>query len=172
MSKRRSSSVSQNGLLSALPADDYKRIAPSLELVPLKLREMLHKPGSPIEYVYFPAAASAPSSPCWKTAAWWRWRRLDAEGMVGLAALSDGPLRVVGRDGASETETCYRMAASAFRGEMDRLGAFYDLLNRYTQAHMGFIMQSTACNAMHSVEQRLARGCCWRTTAWRPTSFP
>src|SRR5260221_6564727 len=80
------------------------------------------------------------------------------EGMVGLAALSDG------RPGSSsavmvqgEAETCYRMAASAFRREMDRQGAFHGLLNRYTQAHMGFIMQSTACNAMHSVEQRLAR---------------
>jgi CRP-like cAMP-binding protein len=79
------------------------------------------------------------------------------EGMVGLAALSDS------RPGSSavmvqgEAETCYRMAAGAFRREMDRQGSFYQLLNRYTQAHMGFIMQSTACNAMHSVEQRLAR---------------
>jgi CRP-like cAMP-binding protein len=56
-----------------------------------------------------------------------------------------------------ETKTCYRMAAGVFRREMDRQGAFYGLLNRYTQAHMGVIMQSTACNAMHTVEQRLAR---------------
>src|SRR6185436_13582130 len=28
---------------------------------------------------------------------------------------------------------------------------------RFSQALVGFIMQSTACNAMHSVEQRLAR---------------
>jgi CRP-like cAMP-binding protein len=79
------------------------------------------------------------------------------EGMVGLAALSDS------RQGSSavmvqgESETCYRMAANSFRREMNRGGAFYDLLNRYAQAHMGFVMQSTACNAMHSVEQRLAR---------------
>jgi CRP-like cAMP-binding protein len=40
---------------------------------------------------------------------------------------------------------------------MDRRGAFCDLLTRYTQALINLIMQSTACNAVHKVEQRLAR---------------
>jgi len=31
------------------------------------------------------------------------------------------------------------------------------LLARYGQALVGFIMQSTACNAVHTIEQRLAR---------------
>ena len=67
-------------------------------------------------------------------------------------------------------ETCYRMSASSsrptarfstpasgFRREMDRRGAFHELLTRYGQTLVGFIMQSTACNAVHTVEQRLAR---------------
>jgi CRP-like cAMP-binding protein len=56
-----------------------------------------------------------------------------------------------------ETETCYRMTTAAFRREMDRREAFYELLTHYVQALIGFIMQSTACNAVHSIEQRLAR---------------
>jgi CRP-like cAMP-binding protein len=40
---------------------------------------------------------------------------------------------------------------------MDRRGAFYELMTRYTHALVGLIMQSTACNAVHTVEQRLAR---------------
>ena len=40
---------------------------------------------------------------------------------------------------------------------MDRRGPFYDLLTRYGQALIGVVMQSTACNAVHSVEQRLSR---------------
>jgi CRP-like cAMP-binding protein len=56
-----------------------------------------------------------------------------------------------------ETDTCYRMKAQAFRREMDRRGVFYELLTHYAQALVGFIMQSTACNAVQSVEQRLAR---------------
>jgi len=34
---------------------------------------------------------------------------------------------------------------------------FFKLLARYSQALVGGIMQSTACNAVHSIEQRLAR---------------
>ena len=56
-----------------------------------------------------------------------------------------------------ESDTCYRMKAAAFRTEMDRRGPFYDLLMKFSQAQVGFVMQSTACNAVHSVEQRLAR---------------
>jgi hypothetical protein len=43
-------------------------------------------------------------------------------------------------------------------------GSSYDLLTRYHQAHLGLIMQSIACNAVHSVEQRLAR---WPTASAR-----
>jgi CRP-like cAMP-binding protein len=56
-----------------------------------------------------------------------------------------------------ETDTCYTMSIAAFRAEIDRREVFHDLINRYHQALVGFIMQSTACNAVHTVEQRLAR---------------
>ena len=58
----------------------------------------------------------------------------------------------------AETDICYRMSVDSFRREMDRREAFYELVGRYAQALVGLIMQSTACNAVHSVEQRLARG--------------
>jgi CRP-like cAMP-binding protein len=158
MVKRRSPAVSQNGLLSALPAEDYKRIAPSLEVVPLKLKEILHKPGSPVEHVYFPGGGFCSIVSVLEDGSMVEVATVGREGMVGLAALSDGrPSSSSAVMVQGEAETCYRMAANAFRREMDRQGAFHGLLNRYTQAHMGFIMQSTACNAMHSVEQRLAR---------------
>jgi len=48
-----------NRLLAALPAADYTRILPSLTVVPLKLKTVLHKPGEPIRDVYFPGAGSA-----------------------------------------------------------------------------------------------------------------
>ena len=56
-----------------------------------------------------------------------------------------------------ETDTCYRMHVDAFRREIERRGAFHELMTHFTQALYGFVAQSTACNAVHSVEQRLAR---------------
>jgi CRP-like cAMP-binding protein len=70
------------------------------------------------------------------------------------------------------SDTCYRMAAEDFRREMDRRGPFFDVLTHYSQTLVGFIMQSTACNAVHNVEQRLAR---WILTAhdhMRNNTFP
>jgi hypothetical protein len=40
---------------------------------------------------------------------------------------------------------------------MDQRGAFYELVTKYLHAFYGVVAQSTACNAVHSVEQRLAR---------------
>ena len=44
----------QNHLLDALPASDYERIAPHLELLPMKLGDVLYESGGQLRYVYFP----------------------------------------------------------------------------------------------------------------------
>jgi CRP-like cAMP-binding protein len=49
------------------------------------------------------------------------------------------------------------MSTDDFRQQMDRGGAFHELVTRYVNALVGAIMQVTACNALHSVEQRLAQ---------------
>src|SRR5687767_4168454 len=49
------------------------------------------------------------------------------------------------------------MPTDIFRKEISRREAFHDLRSRYAEALGGVIMQATACNAVHSVEQRLAR---------------
>jgi hypothetical protein len=47
----------QNHLLNALPASDYERLAPHLELVPMELGEVLYESGVQLRYVYFPTTA-------------------------------------------------------------------------------------------------------------------
>jgi len=79
------------------------------------------------------------------------------EGVLGVSALLNGDPSPSAAMVQGETDTCYRMPADVFRAEVDRKDAFHDLMVRYAQALGGFIMQSTACNAVHSVEQRLAR---------------
>jgi CRP-like cAMP-binding protein len=80
------------------------------------------------------------------------------EGITGLpAALHDGDPSVAHTLVQAETAISYRMPVTAFHEEMNRRGVLYDLVNRYNHALVGMVMQSTACNAIHSVEQRLAR---------------
>ena len=44
----------RNHLLAALPVADFARIAPYLELIPMKLGDVLYEPGVRLRYVYFP----------------------------------------------------------------------------------------------------------------------
>jgi CRP-like cAMP-binding protein len=90
-------------------------------------------------------------------AGWWRVATIGREGMVGVSAVLDGGRVPSCSMVQAEMETCYRMTVDALRRETDRHGALYDLLAHYSQALMGFVMQSTAYNAVHKVEQRLAR---------------
>ncbi|MGH7488694.1 MAG: hypothetical protein ACREMY_24300, partial [bacterium] len=52
--KRPRSTTLQNQLLASLPEYDRARLAPTLGIIPLKLKTMLHKPGEAIRSVYFP----------------------------------------------------------------------------------------------------------------------
>jgi CRP-like cAMP-binding protein len=156
VSSRPPPTANPNRLLAALPADDYQRIVPMLELVPLKLKHFLHKAGEPIQHVYFPGGGFCSLVTVLQDGGMVEVATIGREGMVGTYALDgDPPSSVAMVQG--ETDTCYRMKADAYRREMKRHGAFYELLTRYAQALFGFVMQSTACNAAHSVEQRLAR---------------
>ena len=47
-------SPKENHLLAALPADDFDRLAPHLELVPMPLGGALYESGGRLNYVYFP----------------------------------------------------------------------------------------------------------------------
>jgi CRP-like cAMP-binding protein len=164
MAKRRPPSANRlppqdnrNLLLAALPVDEYKRIAQSLETIPLKLKIILHRAGDPIEHVYFPGGGFCSMLTVLKDGSMVEVATIGREGMVGVTAILDGNPVSSTSMVQGETDTCYRMKADAFRLEMDRRGVFYELLTHYAQALVGFIMQSTACNAVHSVEQRLAR---------------
>ena len=146
-----------NNLLAALPADDYARLAPTLGTTPLKLKRFLHKPGQPIDQVYFPGGGFISVVTVLKDGAMVEVATIGREGMLGMSAALNRDPSPSATMVQAETDTCYTMSAEAFRQEMDRRGAFYNLLTRYGQALVGFIMQSTACNAVHSVEQRLSR---------------
>ena len=145
-----------NRLLAALPSADYTRILSSLTIVPLKLKTILHKPGEPIRDVYFPGGGFCSVLAVLEDGEMVEIATIGREGVVGVSAALDGtPASAAMVQG--ETQTCYRMKVEAFREEVNRHEAFERLMTRYAQALFDFVAQSTACNTVHSVEQRLAR---------------
>jgi CRP-like cAMP-binding protein len=147
----------KNLLLAALPQPDYARIAPTLSLQPLKLKHIIHKPGDRIRDVYFPGSGFCSMLAALEDGSMVEVATVGREGLIGTAAVLPGALATAVTMVQGESDTCYRMSAEDFRREMSRQGLFYELVTRYAQALVGFIIQSTACNAVHSVEQRLAR---------------
>jgi CRP-like cAMP-binding protein len=148
----------RNRLLAALPIADRHRIVPTLDVIPLKLKETLHTPGERPRYVYFPGGGFCSAVAVLEDGRMIEVATIGREGMVGISAVLGGrPTSSSAAIVQGAADTCYRMTADALSGELDRRGAFYDILTDYTEALIGFIMQSTACNAVHTVEQRLAR---------------
>src|SRR5450631_889254 len=47
----------QNHLLEALPASDYERVASHLDLIPMKLGDVLYESGATLRHVYFPTTS-------------------------------------------------------------------------------------------------------------------
>jgi CRP-like cAMP-binding protein len=148
----------ENNLLAALPAEDLHRVRPQLEVVPLKLKELLHKPGEPIDYVYFPGGGFCSIVTVLEDGSMVEAAAVGREGLVGLAASAstETPSSIASM-AQSDVDICYRMKAEHFRRELGRCGPFQAIVMRYSQALLGFIMQSAACNAAHSIEQRFAR---------------
>src|SRR5688572_7680700 len=160
-----------NHLLAALPRNDYERIAPSLDIIPLKLKQTIHKAGEPVQHVYFPGAGFVSMLTVLQDGTMVEVATIGREGMSGLpAALNSDPSP--GETFVQGEGSTWRMPLKAFRSEMDRRGPFHELVTRYNHALFGFIMQSTACNAVHSVEQRLSRWLLMAQDRMEANGFP
>src|SRR3989442_12507142 len=120
---------SENLLLAALPLEDYQRLAPALDVVPLKLKDILHKPGEPLQHVYFPGAGGFCSLlTVLEDGAMIEVATIGREGMVGVSAVLDGGRVPSCAMVQAEMETCPRMTVQALRRETDRHGGPFDLL--------------------------------------------
>jgi CRP-like cAMP-binding protein len=152
----------KNLLLAALSDRDYIRIAPTLDVVSLKLKTYLHKPGEMAEDVFFPGDGFCSVLAVLQDGTMVEVATIGREGVSGLLNERD----LGGAYSATMVQgtitTCYRMTSAAFHLEMKRRETFYDAVSGYERVLTRLVMQSAACNAVHSVEQRLAR---WLLTA-------
>lgn len=147
----------QNLLLAALPHSDRQRILSMVDIVPMTLKALLQVPGDPIEHVYFPGGGFCSIVAVLKNGNMVEVATVGREGAVGVMATLDGVPMASATIVQGASDICYRMTAGTYRREMNQRGPFWELLTRFLQAHVGTIMQSTACNAVHKIEHRLAR---------------
>jgi len=146
----------QNHLLDALPAGDYARVKPYLELVPLKLGEVLYEPGARLRHVYFPTTSIVSLLYVMVDGASAEFAVVGNEGMLGISLFMGGettPSHAV----VQSAGFAVRLKAQLLKNEFARFGPMMHLLLRYTQALITQMAQTAVCNRHHSVDQQLCR---------------
>jgi CRP-like cAMP-binding protein len=148
--------ASQNHLLAALPAADFERLSPHLELVELPLGQILYEPGSQMQHAYFPTTSIVSLHYVMESGASAETAGVGNEGVVGISLFMGGnttPSSAV----VQTAGHAYRMTGILLKQEFSRAGLMQSLLLRYTQALLTQMIQTAACNRHHSVEQQLCR---------------
>src|SRR5947209_11550540 len=155
-----------NNLLRRLSAADFALIAAHLVPSEAKPNELLYSPGDDVEIVHFPCGPSLASF---------------------LVANEDGrdvETILVGREGAvggivsqgylpAYTRIMVKFGGPFMRLHVSRLHAakaksptLSSVFSRYADCMLAQVFQSTACNAIHSIEQRTAK---WMLAAMERT---
>jgi len=146
----------QNHLLAALPAAEFDRIAPHLELVDMPLGEILYEPGGQSQYAYFPTTCIVSLHYVTASGASSEVAGVGHEGVVNVSLFMGGNTTT----SSAMVHTAgyaYRISRNFLKQEFDKRGLVMALLLRYTQALMVQMCQTAVCNRHHSVEQQLSR---------------
>ena len=149
-------SPSQNHLLAALPAAEFARLAPHLELVPMPLGESLYEPGERLQHVFFPTTAIVSLLFVLESGASAEIAGVGNEGVLGISLFMGGD----STPSSAVVQTAghgYRLQGKLLKEEFSRGGLMQRLLLRYTQALLTQMCQTAACNRHHSIEQQLCR---------------
>ena len=145
-----------NRLLAALPPADLDLLVPHFRKVPLERDTVLARTGDPVQRIYFPLSGlvafimDMPSGETVATAV------IGNDGAAGLLSAL-GPTR-------SPVTTVVRMAGTAlqispaqFQAALRRSNPIREAVQTLTRSLLAQFQHTAACNALHTVEARLAR---------------
>lgn len=147
---------SSNHLLAALPASEWQRWQPHLELIKLKLGQVLYESGGKMQHVYFPIDAIVSLLFVLENGASAEIAVVGNEGIVGVSLFMGGettPSRAV----VQSAGQCLRLSAEVLKKEFRDSLPVMHLLLRYTQALITQMTQTAVCNRHHSLDQQLCR---------------
>lgn len=145
-----------NHLLACLPEADLDRIFHHLELVPMKLGQVIYESGAKLQYVYFPIDCIVSLLYVMADGDSAEIAMVGHEGIVGVSLYMGGET-TTGRAVVQSDGHAFRLDGAVLKKEFKRGGPLQHLLLRYTQALLTQMTQTAACNKHHSVPQQLSR---------------
>ena len=158
LTKSDSANRPANRLLAALPPDVFDRIRPDLRTIATATQQVFHRQGAPIEHVYFLNGGVGSITTVLEDGTTVEAATVGDEGLLGIDAFFTANAIASGENIMQVPDTdAERMAVAAFQREIAQNGLFHDLIGQYAQLMTAHLMQSTACNATHNIEERCAR---------------
>ncbi len=146
-----------NNLLRRLSDADFALIEPSLEVARNEGDDLLYNPGDDVETVHFPCGPSLVSYLVPNEDG----RDVETilvgrEGAVG-GIVSQGHLPAYTRITVKVGGPFVRLKVAKLESAKTKSPTLHDLFARYADCMLAQVFQSTACNAIHSIEQRTAK---------------
>jgi CRP-like cAMP-binding protein len=146
----------RNELLNAIPAESLERLLPNLERYAMDSSARLYQANDKIRYVYFPEDSIISILATTEEGQSTEIAIVGREGAVGLDV-------VMGAESLPHDflvqmpDSGYRISADAIRAEFDACTDAQPHILRFIQKLMVQISQTTLCNRLHRVDERLAR---------------
>ena len=146
-----------NNLLRKMQRADYALLAPHLEPCVLPGGELLYNPGDDVAVVHFPCGPSLASYLIANEDG----RDVETiliglEGAVG-GIVSQGLLPAYSRITVKFGGPFVRLRVGALEAAKMQSATLRNLFARYADCMVAQLFQSTACNAIHTIEQRAAK---------------
>jgi CRP-like cAMP-binding protein len=151
-----STATIKNHLLAALPENQYQRLVTHVEPYGFEHGKVLYEIGEPIQYCYFPFGAVVSLVTQMQDGKIVEVGLVGNEGVTGLAFL-------MGQKASAERAIVQipnggvRLKADIVLKEFRRCESLHDIMLRYLNSLLRQVAQTAACNASHTIEERLSR---------------
>jgi CRP-like cAMP-binding protein len=145
-----------NKLLAALEPEDFACLEPHLEIVNLQQGQVLCEAGQPLYDAYFPHNVMIALMAVMQDGRTAEMSVFGSEGVTGLtgAAVTN---QAFGHYVVQLTGTASRIKIAKMHEVISTCPAIQRLMRHFMEAQMARVLQTVACNAIHSVEARCAR---------------
>ena len=144
----KSSNLTRNRLLLALPARDLKRIAPELERIPRRRGQVLLDADSSLDAVFFPDSGVVSALAIYADGSLLlRWPRSAGRAVRACKPSSAGFfVQIPG--------SAVKMPRAAFARALQSVPSFQSMTNAYVQAFLEQVLVSVACNGALMMRDR------------------
>lgn len=146
----------QNRILAALPARDYARLLPDLELVEMPLEWTMSESGDHVNYLHFPTSGSVSLICSLEDGSSSETALVGDEGLVGISIFMGGESMPTSTE-VQSAGNAYRLSRKVMKREFSLGGELQHIALLFTQALICQTSQTAVCNQHHSLDQQMCR---------------